>query len=134
MVADLPEPAQRFFNFAITPGTPLLPVCEIEMEGQFSLGTRDNPNYQTVEADQILAAPHGFVWRLHLPGMLPVSGSDSGNWTRFRILGLIPVARMGDDPDHAQSAYARYVAESVFWTPAAVPRIGTLNGLSDEPV
>lgn len=120
MVADLPEPAQRFFNFSIAPDAPLLSVAEIDMGGQFSLGTRDNPNYQTMEATQILASPYGFVWRLDLPGMVPVSGSDSGDWTRFRLLGLIPVARMGGDPDHARSAYGRYVAESVFWTPAAV--------------
>jgi hypothetical protein len=120
MVADLPEPAQRYFNFTIAPGTSLFPVVEIEMGGQFSLGTRDTPNYQTMKAYQILAAPHGFVWKLLLPGMIPVSGSDSGNWTRFRILGLIPVARMGGNPDHTRSAYGRSVAESVFWTPAAV--------------
>lgn len=120
MVADLPEPAQRFFNYAITSGTPLLSVCEIEMGGTFSLGTRDNPNYQAMEANQILASPHGFVWRLRIPGMVPVAGSDSGKWTRFRVFGLIPVARMGDDSDHARSAYGRHVAESVFWTPAAV--------------
>ena len=127
IVADLPESAQRFFNFAIAPGTPLLPVAEIDMGGQFSLGTRDNPNYQIMVAHQILASPYGFVWRLNLRGRVPVSGSDSGNWTRFRILGLIPVARMGGDADHAQSAYGRYVAESVFWTPAAVlPRPGVV--------
>jgi hypothetical protein len=120
MVADLPEPAQRFFNFAIAPGTPLWSVVEIDMGGQFSLGTRDIPNYQTMEASQILVSPHGFVWRLNLSGMIPVSGSDSGKWTRFCILGLLPVARMGGDPDHAQSAFGRYVAESVFWTPATV--------------
>ncbi len=120
MVADLPEPAQRFFNFAIAPGTPLLPVAEIDMGGQFSLGTKDNPDYQIMDAHQILASPHGLVWQLNIRGGIPVSGSDSGNWTRFRILGLIPVARMGGDSDHAQSAYGRYVAESVFWTPAAV--------------
>jgi hypothetical protein len=33
MVAGLPEPAQRFFKFAIAPGTPLLPVAEIDMGG-----------------------------------------------------------------------------------------------------
>lgn len=120
MVAELPEPAQRYFNYTITPGTPLLTVAEIEMGGQFSLGSRDNPSYQTMEAYQILAAPHGFVWRLNLPGKMPVSGSDSGNWTRFRILGLLPVARIGGNPDHAQSAYGRYIAESLLWTPAAV--------------
>lgn len=133
IVANLPEPAQRFFNFAIVPGTPLLPVAEINLGGQFSLGTRDDPNYQIMTADQILASPHGFVWRLNLRGRLPVSGSDSGGWTRFRILGLIPVARMGGDSDHAQSAYGRYVAESVFWTPAAVlPRPGVIWGGVDS--
>ena len=120
MVTKLPEPAQRFFNFAIIPGTPLLTVAEIDMGGQFSLGSREKPNYQQMDAKQILAAPSGFVWKLRLPGVVPVSGSDSGQWTRFRILGLLPVARMGGDLDHTRAAYGRYVAEASFWTPAAV--------------
>ncbi|MCB1755879.1 MAG: hypothetical protein KDJ38_10175 [Gammaproteobacteria bacterium] len=120
MVAGLPEPAQRFLNFAIVPGTPLLTVAELEMGGRFSLGSRDAANYRPMQARQILAAPQGFVWHLHLLGLIPVSGSDSGRWTRFRLLGLLPVARMGGDPDHARSAFGRYIAESVFWTPAAV--------------
>lgn len=120
MVSDLPEPAQRFFNFAITSGTPLLTVAEINMGGQFSLGSRENPNYQQMQAVQILAAPSGFVWKLWLPGAVPVSGSDSGRWTRFRIFGLLPVARMGGDADHTRSAFGRYIAESLFWTPAAL--------------
>jgi hypothetical protein len=124
MVACLPEPAQRFFKFAIAPGTPLLPVAEVDMGGQFSMGTKDAPNYRRMQAQEILAAPHGFVWRMRLLGWVPVSGSDagsvSGSWTRFRILGFIPVARMGGDADHARSAYGRYVAEAVFWTPAAL--------------
>lgn len=125
MVADLPEPARRFFNFAIAPGTPLYTVAEIEMGGQFSLGSQEEPNYQNMRARQILAAPHGFVWCLNLPGIISVSGSDSGRWTRFRILGLLPVARIGGDSDHTRSAYGRYVAEAVFWTPAALlPRAG----------
>lgn len=120
MVIDLPEPARRFFNFVILPGTPLLTVAEIDMGGQFSLGSRENPNYQQMNANQILAAPSGFVWKLRLPGVVPVSGSDSGQWTRFRILGLVPVARMGGDLNHARAAYGRCVAEALFWTPAAL--------------
>lgn len=120
MVAGLPEPARRYFTYTISPGTPLLPVAEIDMTGQFSLGTREAPNYQPMEARQILAAPDGFVWAMRTRGGLPVSGSDSGRWTRFRIFGLIPVARLGGDPDHTRSAFGRYVAEAVFWTPAAL--------------
>lgn len=120
MVEDLPEAARRYFNFAIRPGTPLLTVAEIDMTGQFSLGTKEAPNYQPMKARQILAAPHGFVWAMRTTGLVPVSGSDSGRWTRFRILGLIPVARQGGDADHTRSAFGRFVSEAVFWTPAAL--------------
>jgi len=120
LIADLPEPARRYFTFAIQPGTPLLPVAEIDMTGQFSLGTKDNPSYQPMEARQILAAPQGFVWAMRTRGGMPVSGSDAGSWTRFRIFWLIPVARLGGDPDHTRSAFGRYVAEAVIWSPAAL--------------
>jgi hypothetical protein len=124
MVADLPEPARRFFEFAIAPGAPLLPIAEIDMGGQFGLGTKEAPRYRRMHAQEILAAPHGFLWRMSLPGWVPVSGSDAGtdskSWTRFRIFGLVPVVRRGDDVDHLRSAYGRYVSEAVFWTPAAL--------------
>lgn len=120
MVAGLPGPAQRYFTYAIQPGAPLLPVAEIDMAGRFSLGSKEAPAYQPMQARQILAVPEGFVWAMHTRGGLPVSGSDAAGWTRFRILGLLPVARLGGDPDHARSAFGRYVAEAVVWTPAAL--------------
>jgi hypothetical protein len=120
MLFDLPEPARRFFAFAIQSGAPLLPVAEIDMTGRFSLGSKDKPAYQAMTARQILAAPHGFIWAMRTCSGMPVSGSDSGSWTRFRIFGLIPVARIGGNADHTRSAFGRYVAEAVFWTPAAL--------------
>ncbi len=120
MVTDLPEPARRYFGFAIRPGTPLRRVAEIEMQGSFGLGDKAQPRYQPMAARQILAAPEGFLWAMRTRGGMPVSGSDTGRWTRFRVLGLIPVARMGGTPDHARAAFGRYVAEAVFWTPAAL--------------
>jgi len=120
MVADLPEPARRYFAYTIQPGTPLLPVAVIEMTGEFSLGTKDDPLYQPMEARQILAVPKGFVWSMRTRGGMPVSGSDSGSWTRFRIFGLIPVGRLGGDPDHTRSAFGRYVGEATIWVPAAL--------------
>lgn len=127
MIAGLPEPARRYFSFSIRPGTPLFRVAELDMQGKFALGDKDKPGYQPMVARQILAAPEGFVWAMRTRGGLPVSGSDSGRWTRFRILGLIPVARMGGSRDHARAAFGRYVAEAVFWTPAALlPRPGVV--------
>lgn len=59
MVADLPEIGQRYFANAIVPGTPLHKVARLEMEGSLILSGREFP----MRADQILAPPHGFVWR-----------------------------------------------------------------------
>jgi hypothetical protein len=115
-VADLPEPARRYFAFAIAPDTPLWTVAEISMTGQFALGDKDEPGYMAMTAQQTLAAPHGFVWSMRAArGAMRVSGFDSGQWTRFWAMGLIPVARIGGSRDHARSAFGRYVAEAVFW-------------------
>lgn len=128
MVEDLPAPARRYFLFTIAPGTPLYTVADIFMDGQFSLGSKHKPNYMEMKAHQTLSYPQGFVWKMSAyKGLMSLSGSDSGTWTRFWLLGFIPVARMGGDNDHTRSAFGRYVAEAVFWTPAALlPRCGVV--------
>jgi hypothetical protein len=121
MIADLPEPAVRFFRFSIAEGTPLFSVAAITMQGQFSLGDKDSPKYMTMHASQVLAAPNGFIWKMRArSGHLRLSGSDSLTWTRFWMGGLLPVAHTGGDADHARAAFGRMVAEAVFWTPAAI--------------
>jgi hypothetical protein len=122
MVSDLPEPARRYLQFIIQPGTPLYTVAEISMAGRFGLGTSSAaPNYMPMTAEQILALPTGFIWKMHATkGLLHMSGSDTESWTRFWLMGFIPVARFGGTPDHTRSALGRYAAEAVFWTPAAL--------------
>lgn len=121
MVAGLPGPARRFFEFAIQPGTPLCTVAQITMAGQFGMGTGDDPRYREMTATQVLAAPEGFVWKMRAGrGLMRLSGSDSATWTRFWFAGLAPVARLGGTQDHRRSAFGRCVAEALFWTPAAL--------------
>ena len=134
MVADLPSSARRFFDFVIAEGTPLFTVAEIEMNGQFSLGSKESPNYLDMKAVQILAPPHGFVWKMSGgSGLMHLSGSDAGAWTRFWIAGILPVARLGGDVDHARSAFGRYAAESAFWAPASLlPQFGVAWTMVDD--
>jgi hypothetical protein len=130
MVAALPEPARRFFAHAIRPGARLSTVVEIRMGGEISLGTRDEPNYQPMTAAQVLAPPHGLVWKLRAGrAPLTVRGSDGMlddvAWTRFWLLGLIPVARVEGRSDYLRSAFGRVVSEAAFWAPAfLLPRPG----------
>ena len=121
MVAGLPEPARRFFTFAIAEGTPLYTVARLEMTGRFGMGNKAAPRYMAMRATQVLAAPHGFVWAMSAgESAMRMSGSDSGRWTRFWLFGVVPVARFGGTQDHRRASFGRYVAEAVFWTPAAV--------------
>jgi hypothetical protein len=125
LVAGLPEPARRYFNFVITPGARLAHVVELDMAGELSLGSKDAPNYQAMRAQQVLAVPDGFVWRVRAGnGLTRFDGSDGfageRSWTRFWFWNLVPVARIGDNPDHLRSAFGRAVAEAAFWSPAAL--------------
>ncbi len=121
MVEDLPEPARRYFNYSIAPGSPIVSAVEIEMQGELGLGSIDDPKYAPMTADQVLAPPHGLVWRVRVG---TISGSDgataSHSWTRFWLFGIVPVVRSGNDADHHRSAFGRVVAEGAFWTPAAL--------------
>ncbi|HEX2560262.1 DUF6544 family protein [Phenylobacterium sp.] len=124
-LAGLPEPAQRYFRYAIAPGAELRTVAEITMQGRFSLGSKPEPGYMPMRAREILAPPRGFVW---LPaigsGLMTFSGSDGllhgQAWTRFWALGLIPVARASGGDDLARSAAARLFSEAALWSPASM--------------
>lgn len=132
LVANLPEPARRFFSFAIEPGTRLSTVAVIRMEGELSLGSKKEPAYQAMRAQQVLAAPHGLVWQVEAgSGAMRFSGSDgmlaNRSWTRFWLLRLVPVVRAGGDSDHLLSSFGRLVAEAAIWTPAfLLPRPGVI--------
>lgn len=130
MIEDLPDPAKRFFAFAIAPGTRLHKVCEISMGGKFSLGDKENPNYFDMSAEQVLAAPRGFVWKMQAGSS--IGGSDGAcgqeSWTRFWLYNLVPVARAGNNQDHARSAFGRYASEALLWCPAAaLPQPGVVR-------
>jgi hypothetical protein len=120
-IATLPAAAQRYFRYTIAPGTPLVSVVEIDMEGELGLGTKAKPAYRAMTAQQILVPPKGLVWKLRAG---PISGSDVAtpdtSWTRFWLLNLMPVVRVSGNKDHHRSAFGRVVAEGAFWVPASL--------------
>lgn len=138
MVAGLPEPARRFFLFAILPGARLGTAVELSMDGELFLGTRAQPRAQRMHAQQLLAPPHGLVWRVQAEtALMRVCGSDgmvgAQSWTRFWLYGVIPIVRAGGDPDHLRSSFGRVVAEGAFWAPASLlPQAGVSWAPVDE--
>ncbi|GAB4274201.1 MAG: hypothetical protein Kow0013_28220 [Pararhodobacter sp.] len=133
MLADLPEVAQRYFRRALAPGTPLAQGVALRMEGRFILNGTALP----MRAEQVLIPPaRGFVWRARFgEGAMRISGSDGmlcpddgpvQSWTRFWLMGVLPVARVGGTADHARSAATRAMMEAV-WAPATLlPQAGAV--------
>jgi hypothetical protein len=124
MVAGLPEVAQRYFAHAIQPGTPLLTTVKLRMQGTFLLGNRDAYQSYDLEAVQVLAPPAEFVWVPTMrSGVLTINGSDGmvqgEGWTRFWVLGLVPVVNQGASADLNRSAMTRAAMEAV-WAPASL--------------
>lgn len=121
MIEGLPEPAQRYFLYMIEPGAPLRRAVEIEMTGEIEFGTKERPDYRPMSARQILAPPHGMVWRAKAGS---ISGSDGAtpdsSWTRFWLFGLVPVVRVSRNDDHRRSAFGRVIAEAALWAPASL--------------
>ena len=124
-VAHLPEIAQRYFRHAIAPGTPLYVGAELEMRGAFLLGDKEKFQTYDMVARQALRPPEQFVWIPRLrSGTMVITGSDalvSGRaWTRFWLLGLIPVANVPTSADLVRSAHFRAAVESAVWLPPSL--------------
>jgi len=129
LVKDLPEPAQRYFEFMILPDTPLKHVAKIEMNGRLGLGSKDAPDYMDMQARQIMSFPNGFIWDIKTGrGPVVLTGSDGiykdSSWSRFWVMHSLPVGRAGGlskhREDHRKAAFGRLVAEAAFWSPAAL--------------
>ena len=124
-LAELPEPARRFFAWSLPRTGDAPTAAAIRMRGHLTLDTGAAARHLPMTAYQILAVPHGFVWICRAgSGVLRLGGSDGlalgTGWTRFWLFGVVPVVRTRDRSNVARAAAGRAVAEAVFWTPGAL--------------
>ncbi len=117
-LAALPEAARRYLTHAIAPGAPMASAVRLTMHGEFRLKGAWSP----FEAEQVLRAHRGFVWRARMKVRgLTISGSD--RWVdgegalKWKLLGLIPVAS-GEGPSVSRSAAGRASIEGILLPPA----------------
>lgn len=136
MVADLPEPARRYFLHAIRPGTGLADTVVLEMSGEIRL--QPDGRWLPMQARQIVAPPDGFVWEAAVGrGVMRFSGADhyadgSGR-TAFRLWDLVPVAQ-ASSPDVSRSARGRLALEAIFTPAALLARRGVAWETVDEQI
>jgi hypothetical protein len=123
MLKNLPEPAQRYLNYAGIVGRPWIDTVHIKYEGIFRLGA-DKP-WMPIKAEQFYTTnPPGFHWkaRFKMFGLWIVKGDDTykaGHGHMFgKVAGLYPIfdAR---GPELDQGTMMRYLNEMT-WFPIAL--------------
>ncbi|WP_298585694.1 DUF6920 family protein [uncultured Kocuria sp.] len=137
-IAGLPEPARRWLERAVPPGTPAWSAAELSMRGEIRLGG----SWHAFSARQLIVPGTGFVWaaRTRVLG-LPVAGFDrygpGGGELRWRLLGLVPVLSAAG-PDVTRSAAGRLAGEGVLvptaclraaWSEGPAPDTAVMSGV-----
>jgi hypothetical protein len=125
MVAELPEPVQRYFLHAIAPNTPLATSVKITMSGSMRLAP--NKNWMPLQAKEMLSNK-GFMWEATAgQGIMQLRGEDyyskGTGRMRFSLWGLIPVVN-AHNPDIVRSSIGRWAGEFCWLPSTLLPQHG----------
>jgi uncharacterized protein DUF6920 len=127
-VEGLPAPVIRYFDFALTPGQPMVASACIDWEGEFSMRPR---RWSAFTATQHYCVhPPGFVWdaRIWMSSILPVLVRDAyaghEGSLRAAIGGIVKVADQRGTADIARGELLRYLGEAVWFPTALLPGSG----------
>ena len=134
-LTGLPAPVARYFQLVLAPGRPLIRTATIEHKGEFR-SALDAPWAPFTSVQHFSANPPGFVWdaAIRVAPMMTVRVRDgyvqgTGSM-QARIASLIPVVNAQGGKELATGALQRYLAESVWFPTALLPR----EGLTWEPI
>jgi hypothetical protein len=127
-LAGLPAPVVRYFEFALTPGRPLIRTARIEHTGEFR-SSLDAPWSPFKSVQHFSVDPPGFVWdaAIRMGPLMTVRVRDSylqgvGSM-QGKFAALIPVVNARGGAELASGSLHRYLAESV-WLPPRSSREG----------
>ena len=128
MLAGLPAPVARYFEFVLTPGQPLVESARIDWSGEFSIRPRRWSAF--VATQHYRVRPPGFVWdaRIHVAPALSVLVRDAyidhEGELRAAIGGMIDVANEHGTAAMAAGELLRYLGEAVWYPTALLPCSG----------
>jgi hypothetical protein len=125
----LPAPVVRYFQFALTPGQPLIRSARIEHRGEFrgAIDARWNP-FGSVQ--HFTVQRPGFVWdaKIRMAPLVTVRVRDSyiGGHAGMlaKLAGLVAVVDQEDTPHLNSGALHRHFLESTWFPTALLPSQG----------
>jgi hypothetical protein len=129
----------RYFARSLTEGQRPIRAVELTTDGQFRMGEAEDSWRPFHATQRFTTAPAGFVWtaRITMAPMAPVYVRDAyvgGNGEMVgKVLGLYPVVNQSSSDDLARGQLTRYLAETIWFPTALLPRPGlTWRALDDH--
>lgn len=135
-LADLPVPVREYFAEVLTEGQPVIRSVCLHQRGEFRLGGADAPWRSLTATQYVTTQPPGFVWdaTIEVLPLLPARVIDlykqGDGILRARLLGIVPVASVGPNPEMNEGELVRYLAEAVWFPTALLPS----QGVEWEPI
>jgi hypothetical protein len=137
MLAGLPAPVVRYFEFALTPGQRLVRAARLEQAGSFAM--KRDAWVPFTATEHLTARPAGFVWdaRIRMVPLIPALVRDSYIGGKGAMLGtmagVVPLVNQHGTASMAAGALMRYLAEAVWLPTALLPANGvTWEGIDDS--
>jgi hypothetical protein len=127
-LAGLPAPVVRYFDYALTPGQPLVRGARLRQTGEFAVRAGQWVPFTAVQ--HFAVKPPGFVWdaSMRMSPLLSVRVRDSyvgGEGAMLgKLAGLAPVVDQRGTPKMAMGTLVRYLAEAAWLPPALLPGAG----------
>lgn len=127
-LAGLPTPVVRYFNFALTPGQPLIRHARLRQVGLFARSRGAWLPFTALE--DFVVQPPGFVWdaRIRMAPLLSARVRDSyvqGAGAMYgKLAALVPLVDQHGTPEMAASSLLRYLAEASWIPTALLPSAG----------
>jgi hypothetical protein len=118
----------RYFEFALTPGQPLVRRARLRQAGEFAV--RPGPWMPFTAVEHFAVQPPGFVWdaSIRMAPLLSVRVRDSylrgEGSVHGKFAALVPAVDHGGTPKMAAGALVRYLAEAAWLPSALLPSAG----------
>lgn len=126
----LPEPVQRYFRLALTPGQPIVRGLRVEHAGRLNIGKSSDNWKPFTSGQQVCTRRPGFLWdaRVRVAPGVTVHVHDAyvaGEGTLHpALLGLLPLGKQHGKGAIAEAELLRYLAEAVCYPTALLPSQG----------
>lgn len=129
-LATLPEPVQRYFRTALTPGQPLVSAAALTQHGSFNMSETAECWKPFSSQQQVATRRPGFVWdaRIAMAPGIPVRVYDAyvagAGVLRATLFGVMPLVNMAGTAELARGELMRFLAEAAWYPTALLPSQG----------